>query len=347
MLKASIFQKLRPKDDQPLADKQTRCGVCQRRCVIPEGKTGFCRNKINQQGILYTLNYGLITGIQIDPIEKKPFYHFYPGSLVASIGGWGCNFRCKQCLNYWCSYSLKKPTLTSISPENLIKEVKKAHCPGIAFTYNEPVIWAEFVLDAAKLAKKEDLYTVFVTNGSWTKETLDKIGPYIDAANIDFKSFSETTYQKQGAFFGQIPQMAKYAQEKYKIHLEITTLLIPGINDNPAELKKMTHWIAKNLGPKTPLHFSQFDPEAAPNKDFQKIPSTSIEQLEKAAGIAKKEGLEFVYIWAPHDNYSQGDLICPKCHTICIKRTAWQPEIIAVDKKGRCAKCGENLNLKQ
>jgi pyruvate formate lyase activating enzyme len=337
---------------QKLSDKKVRCAICQRRCTIADGRTGFCRNKINQKGILYTTNYGLITSLQIDPIEKKPFYHFHPGSSVASLGSWGCNFRCKQCLNYWCSYSPQKPDLISISPENLIQEVKKTGHPGIAFTYNEPVIWAEYVLDVAKLAKKAGLYTVFVTNGSWTKETLDKIGPYIDAANIDFKGFSEATYQKQSAFFGQIPEMAKYAQQKHKFHLEITVLLIPGINDNPKELEKMAQWIAKNLGPKTPLHFSQFDPEAAPDKDFQKIPSTSIEQLEKAAGIAKKAGLKFIYIWAPRDNYSRGDLICPKCHTVCIKRTAWQPELLAADKKsmsagrqGHCTNCGENLNV--
>lgn len=305
MKKALVFQKL--------AHLQVRCGICQRRCVIAEGNTGFCQNKINQNGTLYTLNYGQITGIQIDPVEKKPFYHFHPGSLVASIGGYGCNFRCKQCLNWWCSYSPTRPPLISISAENLIKEIKKTKCPGVAFTYNEPVIWSEFVLEVAKLAKKAGLFTVFVTNGSWTKETLDIIGPFIDAANIDFKGFSKTTYQKQGAFFGQIPKMAIYAQKKYQIHLEITTLLIPGINDNPVELKKMTVWIAKNLGPKTPLHFSQFDPQAAPDKDFQKIPSTTVVQLEKAALIARQTGLYFVYIWAPNDNYSQGDLICPKC----------------------------------
>ena len=340
---------------QKLSNKSVRCAVCQRRCLIPDGQTGFCQTKINQNGKLYTLNYGLIQGIQVDPIEKKPFYHFLPGSLVPSIGSFGCNFRCKQCLNWSYSWGDTADSLLSqvrqgkefpiISPQELIKQIRQTGHRGIAFTYNEPVIWAEYALDTAKLAKKEGFFTLFVTNGSWTRETLDKIGPFIDAANIDFKGFSAETYAKMGAFFGEIPQMAKYAKDKYKIFLEITTLLIPGINDNPKELKEMTDWIAKNLGPKTPWHLSQFDPNLAPDPEFQKIPFTTIRQLQEAAEIGKKAGLEFIYIWAPNANFSLGDTFCPKCQTLCIKRSGWKPEILAVDKKRRCRRCGEDLNL--
>lgn len=341
---------------QKQKNKTVRCLVCQRKCLIADGETGFCLTKLNQKGVLYSLNYGLITGIQVDPIEKKPFYHFHPGALVPSIGSYGCNFRCQQCLNWQHSWGepassmlkslvLKKEDYFT-SPKKIIEKIKKSGYKGIAFTYNEPVVWAEYVLETAKLAKKENLFTLFVTNGSWSKETLDIIGPFIDAANVDFKGFSQKTYTRQGAFFGQVPEITKYGQQKYQIFMEITTLLIPGINDDPKELKEMTQWIVKNLGSKTPWHLSQYDPKLAPDKAFRKIPCSSIEQLEKAAGIGRKSGLEFVYIWAPDSLYSRSDLVCPKCRTVCIRRAGWEPEILAVDKKGRCAKCGEDLNLK-
>ncbi|HUS60330.1 MAG TPA: AmmeMemoRadiSam system radical SAM enzyme [Nevskiaceae bacterium] len=346
---------------QKLGANKIRCLACQRKCLILPDKVGFCLTRQNKQGKLYALNYGLITGVQIDPIEKKPLYHFYPGSPVASVGSYGCNFHCKQCLNYSHSWGepatriLKQQAMgknkSTNTAEQLVKQIKKNDYPGIAFTYNEPATNPEFIHDTAKMAKKEDLFTVFVTNGSWTKEALDYYGKYIDAANIDFKGFTKTIYAKMGAFFGQIPKMAKYAQEKYKIHLEITTLLIPSINDNPRGLKKMTEWMVRNLGPKTPWHLSRFDPHAAPDEKFAKIPPTSVEQLKKAAEIGQKAGLKFIYIWAPDANipggfYSQADTACPGCGNLAISRTGWQPHILGVNKDGNCPDCEENLNVK-
>lgn len=348
---------------QKLSRKKVRCQVCQRRCLIADGQTGFCLTKLNQKGKLYSLNYGLLNSPpQADPIEKKPFYHFLPGTLTFSIGSFGCNFRCKQCLNWWCSWGepatsvLRKvrpfpEAKINYSPNELIDMAKKSGYRSIAFTYNEPVVWAEYVLDCAKLAKKEKLATLFVTNGSWAKETLDKIGPYIDAANIDFKGFSAKTYAKMGAFFGQIPEMAKYAQEKYNIFIEITTLLIPGINDSKKELSEMTHWIAKNLGPKTPWHLTRFGPENAPDPKFALIPPTSVKQLETAATIGKENGLQFIYIWAPGEDlaggvYTKGDTYCPKCGNMAVSRSLWEPAILGVDQNGHCQDCGEDLNIK-
>lgn len=358
---------------EKLPGKKVKCQVCQRRCVIPEGQVGFCLSRLNKDGKLYSLLYGIVNGhLQVDPIEKKPFYHFKPGSQVVSVGSFGCNFRCKQCLNWWTSWgqpataNLEKlakekswslESCLEIQPEKIIDTVVKKGYQGIALTYNEPVIWLEFAYDLARLAKKANLFTVFVTNGSWTKETIDHLSDkdnpcqslpnqsLIDAANIDFKGFSEKTYAKQNAFFGQIPQMTKYAQEKYKLHLEITTLLIPTINDDPEELKQMTGWIAKNLGPDTPWHLSQFDPTSAPDPEFQKIPFTSVEQLEKAAEIGKKAGLNHIYIWAPTSGYSRSDTLCPKCKKIVIKRSAWKPEEINITQKGTCQFCGCKLNI--
>jgi len=349
-----------PKLYQKLSQNKIRCLACQRKCLILPGKTGFCLARENRKGSLYSLTYGLITGIQADPVEKKPLYHFHPGAAVASIGSFGCNFRCKQCLNWSCSWGepatglLQKltkeragrPASEEVNPKSLVKTIKDQNYPGLAFTYNEPAINPEFVHDAAKLAKKEKLFTVFVTNGSWTTEALDYYGQYIDAANIDFKGFSQKIYSKQGGFFGQIPALAKYAQEKHHIHLEITTLLIPTINDQPEELKKMANWMVKNLGPKTPWHLSQYSPAAAPDKEFAKIPPTTIEALAKAAVIGRQAGLQFVYVWAPAADYAQADTICPKCGNLAIHRTGYKIEVLGVNKNGHCSKCGENLNIR-
>lgn len=367
MVRALVYQKL--------SGKKVRCLVCQRKCAIPDQRTGFCLTKINKAGELFSINYGVSQGIQVDPIEKKPFYHFHPGEPVPSLGSYGCNFHCRQCLNWWCSWgepatsilkSIKNEDQIVIDPEKLIKKIRAEGYSGIAFTYNEPVVWAEYVLDLAKAAKRNGLFTVFVTNGSWTPETLEKIGSYIDAANIDFKGFSEKTYRSQGGFFGAIPQMAKMAQNKYDIFIEVTTVLIPGVNDNPKELEKMTDWIVKNLGRQTPWHLSRYSPESAPDKNFAKIPPTSVEALKKAASIGRKNGLEFVYVWAPafatstslgasagkpsnsEDKfYSEGDTYCPSCKNLAVKRYGWKPDLSGVDRHGCCLDCGYDLNIKR
>jgi len=294
MIKAKLWQE---------ADQKIKCLACQRYCLIPRGKTGRCLTRLNKNGVLYSLTYGLITGIQIDPIEKKPLHHFKPGSLVASIGSLGCNFSCKQCLNFTHSYGAKKTlqTLTQrpikpLSPLTIINQILKQGLKGIAFTFNEPAINPEFVHDTARLAKEKGLFTVFVSNGSWTKEALDYYGKFIDAANIDFKGFSRETYRKQGAFLGTIPEMLILVKKR-KIHLELTTLVIPTINDDLKELSQMTSWIKKNLGPDTPWHLSRFDPLLAPDPDFQKLPPTSPALLEKIAQIGQREGLNYIHTW--------------------------------------------------
>lgn len=355
MKEAIIYQKQ--------AGRNVRCLICQRKCLVAEGKTGFCLTKINNGGRLFTLNYGLIEGIQVDPVEKKPFYHFYPGLMVPSLGSYGCNFHCRQCQNWHCSWGENATAILTaarfsrtnskniLTPEKAVEEVIKNGYRALAFTYNEPTVWPEFVSEAAKMAKKAGLFTLYVTNGSWTKELLDKIGKYIDAANIDFKGFSPETYVRQGGFFGNIPEMAEYAQKKYQIFLEITTLLIPGINDDHDELKRMTEWIASHLGDKTPWHLSRFSPDLAPDPEFAKIPPTGIDELEKAAIIGQKAGLKFIYIWAPGSDlpggvYSRGDTFCPKCRRLVVRRAGWRPVTVELKAGGLCLACGENLNFK-
>lgn len=358
MKEAVLYKKLK--------NKVVKCGVCQWRCVISPGNRGYCQTRINKNGKLYSLIYGLIyAGIQVDPIEKKPLYHLCPGSYVASIGSYGCNFRCKQCLNWSVSWgpnpaNIGKPIdfeslgPVGLSPKEFIEKVKRAResVKGVAFTYNEPTVWLEYVLDASKLAKKEGLYTVFVTNGYITKEALDLIGPYIDGYAVDFKGFSDKTYKRQGAVpkMGKIPEMAKRARKKWGMDVEITTLIIPTINDDMKELERMVDWMVKNLGKETPWHLSQFDPLLAPAEEFKNLPFTSINSLKKIAQMGRGKGLDFVYVWAPHAGflgyYQEGDTICPQCGKLAVKRTTLSADVLSVDDKGKCKTCGYDLNIK-
>lgn len=296
MKKALLFE--------PLENKTCRCKVCLHRCMIPSGEVGVCGTRLNREGVLYSLIYGVTSGVQVDPIEKKPFYHFHPGTKVFSLGSWGCNFRCKHCQNDWCSWGepatailqrLKTgEKMVEITPEWVVKSALSCNCQGVASTYNEPGIWLEFNLEVFKLAKKVGLYTCYVTNGYATKEHLDLIGPYLDGYSVDFKSFSAKTQQKIGAGvkFMEIAENTKYVKEKYGTWVEVTTLIIPTINDNLEELAKMARWIKKNLGEETPWHLSRFFPAAK----CQNLPPTQIETLEKVQKIGTKEGLKYVYL---------------------------------------------------
>jgi pyruvate formate lyase activating enzyme len=348
MRKAKLFKKL--------AGGIVRCTACQRYCQINQGEVGFCRSRKNIKGELYSLTYGFSSGIQIDPIEKKPLYHFYPGSEVLSIGSFGCNFRCKQCQNWQISYlnDLSGLNKENVSPKRLVKLAKVHGCPGIAFTYNEPSIWPEFVYDSAVLAKQNGLFTVFISNGSWSKEALAYYGKYLDAANIDLKGWGKEVYQRQNAYWGNLPENLILAYKKYQIFLELTTLLIPGINDQADNLEKIASFIVNNLSPEIPWHLSRFSPENAPDPDFQKIPATPIKTLKKAYQIGKKSGLKNIYIWAPatvkdREFLSFGDSFCPKCQKMVVKRNLWQPQFRGLEKfkdQVRCLYCRRKLYFK-
>jgi len=349
-------------------DKKLHCQACQRYCLLSNNQLGFCQTRLNKEGILYSLIYGVVNGFQADPIEKKPLYHFYPASQVLSFGSFGCNYRCKQCLNFYCSWgqpaadilknlrlkSDKKEKKDFVSPEKIVRLAVDQGYPGIAFTYNEPSIWPEYVYDVAKLAKEKGLYTVFVTNGSWTKESLDKLAPVIDSCNIDIKGYFPQTYQKMAAFFGQVLEVTELVVKKYKIFTELTTLVIPTINDSDKELEKIAGWIVNKLGRQIPWHLSRFDPGLAPDKQFQQLPATPVKTLEKAYQIGKKAGLDFVYLWAPPKNrqeelFAVSNTVCPSCRKLVVKRDGWQLKELSLKKnkdKVSCQFCGQELNFK-
>jgi pyruvate formate lyase activating enzyme len=331
---------------EKLEDNKVKCNLCNFRCIIPEGKSGFCKVRINNNGTLYTLLDSYVSSYALDPIEKKPLYHFYPGSMVLSFGTWSCNFKCRGCQNWEISHFFTsedgiKNRSEIITPANAVKMAKDYGAQGIAWTYNEPTIWFEYTLETAKLAKKEGLYTVYVTNGSITTEALDVIGPYLDAFRVDIKAFSDEAYKKITPIFDwkKILETTIYAQRKWNMHIEVVTNVIPTINDNLAELKNLASWIRNELGKKTPWHVTRFFPYL----DLSNLPPTPIETLEKIREIGLGEGLEFVYtgnvIGHPYE-----DTYCPHCKRRVIKRLGF--EVVENNThNGKCNFCGEELNI--
>jgi len=271
-----------------LPNKRVKCLLCPHNCTISESKTGFCGVRKNIEGKLYSLIYGRITSIALDPVEKKPLYHWHPGEFILSVGTKGCNFKCGFCQNWTISQDMSCPT-EEVTSEYLIKETKRLNSFGIAYTYNEPFIWYEFVLDTAKLAKKEGLENILVTNGYINLEPLEEILPYINAANIDLKSMEDSFYRKICG--GRLEPVLEVIKRVHRsCHIELTNLVIPELNDKEENFIKLVDWVYENLGSQVPLHFSRY----FPCYKFS-IPSTSIEILKRAEEIAKRK-LKYVYL---------------------------------------------------
>jgi len=273
--------------------KHVRCLACSHKCLIAEDKTGICGVRKNIKGKLFLLVYGKVAAMNVDPIEKKPLYHFLPGSKAFSIGTVGCNFKCEWCQNFDISQISKKEKVIfgkDINPKEIIEEAIKTGCKSIAYTYDEPAIFIEFVKDCAILAKKKGLKNILVTNGYLSKESFNFIKDYIDAANIDLKSFDDKTYKKYcGAKLQPVLDNIRWFHDA-GIHIEITTLVIPGLNDSDKEIEKITEFIA-SLDKNIPWHISRFFPMyRMKDKDI-----TPIKTLQRAEGIGKKY-LKYVYL---------------------------------------------------
>jgi pyruvate formate lyase activating enzyme len=333
MIKEASFYK-------KLENSKVQCNLCSHNCRITEGDTGVCGVRQNKEGKLYSLIYGLCSSMAVDPIEKKPLYHFHPGSSVFSIGAVGCNFSCLHCQNY--DISTAKPDFSysrEITSEDVIKHAKEQDCGGIAFTYNEPSIWYEFTLDCAKLAKKQGLYTVYVTNGYISKEPLKQISCVLDAMNIDVKGFTEEFYRKVcNARLQPVLDTCVLAKE-LGIHIELTYLVIPGYNDSSEEVEKFCLWVVEKLGGNIPVHFSRFHPD----HNMLNVSRTPMDTLINVFNIAKKTGLSFVYL----GNVASGeyeDTVCPKCGSICIKRVGFSVNLNKLDR-GKCKSCGQDLSI--
>jgi len=329
-MKEALFYKL---FDEKKATVQ--CVLCPKNCIIPEGKTGYCRVRKNIGGKLYSLIYSKVSSAGFDPIEKKPLYHFLPGSSVFSVGTVGCNFSCAFCQNWQISQSdTRELSLDDISPERVVELALRNHSPGIAYTYSEPLIWYEFVLDTSKLARKNNLKNILVSNGFINHEPLLQLLPYVDAINIDLKSFRNNFYQKY--CMGNLDSVLQAigSSKKYS-HVEITNLIIPGLNDSEEEIKEMVDWIA-SIDPKMPLHFSRYYPCYK-----MKIPATPISTLNKARDIAKKS-LKYVYIGNVLDDEAN-TTYCSSCQKVLIKRSGYKTDNHGIDSMGCCKYCGEKV----
>ncbi|MGC9048826.1 MAG: AmmeMemoRadiSam system radical SAM enzyme [Patescibacteria group bacterium] len=331
MKEALLYQKLK--------NNNVRCQACAHRCIIVHGKRGFCSVRENQDGKLYSLVYGKAVAINIDPIEKKPFFHWLPGSYSLSIATVGCNFRCLNCQNYDISQSPKERREIfgeDWPPEKIVEEALKFQVPSISYTYTEPTIFVEYALETMKLAKKKGLKNNWVTNGYMSKETLKLVAPYLDAANVDLKFFQDDLYQKIcGGRLQPVLDSLRW-MKKYKIWVEVTTLVIPGYTDQGAQFEDIAKFIKNDLGTETPWHISRFYPAYK----MMNVSPTPPEVIHRAAEIGKKVGLKYVYTGnLPGDDGE--NTYCPKCSELVIERIGYQ--IKRFDKDGKCPKCGEKI----
>mgnify|MGYP001616969164 CR=1 FL=1 len=313
---------------------KAHCCLCSHRCIILPGKFGICGVRQNVDGKLYTLIYGDIIASHIDPIEKKPLYHFLPGTTSYSIAAIGCNFKCSFCQNWEISQLSKRDSNISgseVKPADIVRDAKLAGSKSISYTYTEPTIFFEYAYDVAKLAKKNGLYNNFVTNGYISVEALEAIKPYLDSANVDLKGFSEEFYQKFCRAHLEPVLESIRAMKKLGVWVEITTLIIPGQNDSEKELKDIAEFIV-SVGKEIPWHISRFHPDY---KYLESLP-TPVETLKKAKAIGEKAGLRYIYLGNVLDG---NDTYCYNCNQLLIKRIGFD----VVQNKitdSKCPKCG-------
>ncbi len=323
---------------KPLSERNVKCELCPFFCVISEGKRGNCNVRENKEGVLYTLVYGKVAAYNIDPIEKKPLYHFAPGTLSFSFSTAGCNLHCLHCQNWEISQA-KTMAGIEMDPEEIVERATASNSQGIAYTYTEPTIFYEFALDTMKLAKKEGLYNVFVTNGFINEEPLRKIKNLLDAANVDVKAFNDEFYRKVcKAPSYKLAVRTVELMYKLGIHVEVTYLIIPNKNDKMDEIRALAEWIV-GLDPDIPLHFSRYHPAYLMNE-----PPTPLSTLKKAREIAIDSGVRHVYLGNVMEREAL-NTYCWKCKSLLIKREYMRLEEMVL-KKNECPKCGARVNIR-
>ena len=326
---------------EKLEDNLVNCNLCSHRCRrIADSKRGICGVRENRDGKLYSLVYGKAVAMSVDPIEKKPLFNFLPGSRSYSIATVGCNFRCDNCQNYDISQLPKERNIIvgpDVSPEEIVSAAKRSNCASIAYTYSEPTIFFEYAYDIAKLARKEGLKNVFVTNGYITPEALREISPYLDAANIDLKSFSDEFYRKScGARLQPVLDSIRL-YKSLGIWIEITTLIIPTLNDSEEELQKIAEFI-KEVGEDTPWHITQFHPMY----NLPDLPRTPVSTLRKARQIGLEAGLRYVYEGNVPGETGE-NTYCPNCGKPLIRRFGYSIQENKI-KNSACTYCGTKID---
>jgi pyruvate formate lyase activating enzyme len=321
-------------------DGRVACDLCPRDCRLHEGQRGFCFVRKNEGGRMMLTSYGRASGFCLDPIEKKPLHHFHPGSSVLSFGTAGCNLGCKFCQNWDISKARKADRLTDLaSPASIAEAAAASGARSVAFTYNDPVIFAEYAIDTAKACRERGIASVAVTAGYVGAEARAELYGICDAVNVDLKAFSERFYHKLCfARLEPVLETLRWLRHESDVWFEVTTLLIPGENDSPDEIDRLCEWFVRELGPDVPLHFSAFHP------DWKLLdrPPTPPETLRRAREQARTHGLRFVYTGNVHDPDGQSTR-CPGCRNVVITRDWYRLGPYGLDDRGRCKACGTTM----
>jgi pyruvate formate lyase activating enzyme len=323
-----------------LDDGRIQCDLCPRDCKLHDGQRGLCFVRERRNDAMVLATYGRSSGFCVDPIEKKPLMHFFPGSAVFSFGTAGCNLACKFCQNWDISKASELDRLLDrASPDEIADAAARTGCASVAFTYNDPVIFAEYAMDTADACHARRLKTVAVTAGYMHAEPRREFFAKIDAANVDLKAFTEDFYYRlTGAHLAPVLETLKYLVHETRVWTEITTLVIPGHNDSDAELQALSAWVCRELGPQVPLHFSAFHPDWK----MADVPATPAATLTRARRIAREEGLQFVYTGNVHD-IEGGTTYCPACRAALIERDGYRIVRYAMTDDGCCPRCATEI----
>jgi pyruvate formate lyase activating enzyme len=320
---------------EPAPDGRAHCFLCPRHCRLRAGQAGFCALRVNRGGRLYSLGYGAPAAVHVDPIEKKPLFHFLPGSSVLSLGTTGCDLGCSFCQNWDLSRS-RPPTVATLpmSPDEVADLALRHHAPAIAFTYNEPTIWGEYLLDICVAAHARGLRTVMVTNGYVTPEAFHDLYDHVDAANVDLKALSDDFYRRHAlARLAPVLDTLRRLRAETGVWLEITNLVIPTLNDGFGDVRRLAEWVMEHLGPEVPLHFTAFHPDFR----LRDLPPTPRATLQAARRAAREAGLHFVYEGnVPGDGSHTS---CPGCRRLLVRRT-WHEVLEYRIVDGCCPDCG-------
>lgn len=329
---------------EPLEGDRARCTLCPHYCVLGGGRDGLCKARGVRDGRVVSLTYGRPATIVSDEIEKKPFFHFHPGTRVLSLGGYGCNVLCSGCQNWQISHAsprIQGDRLPTLLPPEAVALARKHKLSGVAFTYNEPAVWIEYVHDVCVAFQEAGLYTALVTTAYLTEEAVDFIAPVVDAFKFDLKAPTDEGWSKLTKVKDPRPAYAAVmrVKQEYGRHVEVVSNIVPGLNDDDEALRLMAEWVRDNLGPGTPWHVTRF----LPDFELAYLAPTPIRTLERAAAIGKKAGLRFVYI-GNVPGHPGRDTVCPGCGRTVIHRSG-SGTVVSCVREGRCAACGEELGL--
>jgi len=323
---------------EKLEDDAVQCSLCSHRCRIKDGRFGICGVRKNVEGTLDAMTYGKISAEAVDPIEKKPLFHFLPGSLSYSLGSVGCNFHCKHCQNWHISTkTYDEGVLRDLGPREGVGRALARGCASIAWTYNEPTIWHEYALDMGALARARGLGTVYVTNGYATEEALRELAPMLNAFRVDIKAFSDSFYREVAGARLEPVLDATVSAHELGMHIETVTLVIPGLNDSMEEMDALIRWVYENLGPDTPMHFTRFHP------DYKMLDhaATPVETLEKIYEHARSVGIRFPYLGNVFGHRYENTR-CPVCGALLIERSGYGLRFVNMEEK-HCTECGETI----